>query len=82
MSAKEVSHIDPKSGLSMTKKLATFSRLEEFERVLSSAEKSLEVDYSNAYAWYEKGAALNNLNRYEEAIKCFNMAIEIQPRLA
>jgi len=47
----------------MTKKLATFSRLEEFERALSSAEKSLEVDSSDAYAWYEKGAALNNLNR-------------------
>ena len=30
----------------------------------------------------EKGATLNNLNKYEEAIKSFNMALEIRPSLA
>ena len=81
MSAKEASHIDPKSVLTISK-VATFGGLEEFKHALRSAEKSLEVDSNDAYAWYQKGAALNNLNRYEEAIKCFNRAIEIQPGLA
>src|SRR5215831_4489754 len=81
MSAKEVSHIDPKSGLTISK-AAAFGGLEEFKHALHSAEKALEVDSNDAYAWYQKGAALNNLNRYEEAIKCFNRAIEIQPNLA
>src|SRR5215831_15372209 len=81
MSAEEVSHIDPKSGLTMSK-VTTFGGSEESERALHSAEKSLEEDSNDAYAWYQKGAALNNLNRYEEAIKSFNKAIEIQPGLA
>jgi tetratricopeptide (TPR) repeat protein len=74
MSAKEASHIDPKS---VSKKVPTFGGLEESKGALCSAERSLEVDSNDAYAWYQKGAALNNLNRYEEAIKCFNRAIEI-----
>src|SRR5215831_3892151 len=80
MSAKEASHIDPKSY--PISKAAAFGGLEEFKHSLRSAEKSLEVDSNDAYAWYQKGAALNNLNRYEEAIKSFNRAIEIQPGLA
>jgi len=60
MSAKEVPNIDP--SLDQHKKLATFSRLEEFERALRSAEKTLEIDSSDAYEWYENGATLNNLS--------------------
>jgi tetratricopeptide (TPR) repeat protein len=81
MSAKEVSHVDPKSTFTMSK-VATFGGLEESERTLHSAEKSLEINPNDAYAWYQKGAALNNLNRYEEAMKSFNRATEIQPNLA
>ena len=41
MSAKEASHIDPKSGPTISK-VATFGGLEEFKHALRSAEKSLE----------------------------------------
>jgi tetratricopeptide (TPR) repeat protein len=68
MSAKEASHIDPKSGLTISK-VATFGGLEEFKHALRFAEKSLEVDSNDAYAWYQKGAALNNLNRYQEGYR-------------
>ena len=37
MSAKEASHIDPKSGLTISK-VATFGGLEEFKHALHSAE--------------------------------------------
>jgi tetratricopeptide (TPR) repeat protein len=35
-----------------------------------------------AAAWYKKGVALGNSERYEEAIKCFDKAIEIDPSYA
>jgi tetratricopeptide (TPR) repeat protein len=31
-------------------------------------------------AWYNKGVALYNLGKYDEAIKAYDMAIEINPR--
>ena len=31
-------------------------------------------------AWYNKGLALDNLNKYDEAIKAFDKAIEINPK--
>jgi tetratricopeptide (TPR) repeat protein len=78
MSAKEESYLDPTSSVTMSK-IKTFAGLKESERALHSAEKTLE-DCNDAYAWYQKGA-LNNF-RYEEAVKSFNRAIEIQPGLA
>ena len=51
MSAKELSHVDPKSTLTVSK-VATFGSL---ERALHSAEKSLEINSNDSYAWYQKG---------------------------
>jgi len=34
---------------------------------------------NNAFAWNTKGNALYKLSRYEEAIFCYNRAIEIEP---
>jgi tetratricopeptide (TPR) repeat protein len=31
--------------------------------------------------WYNKGNALDSLERYNEAIECFDKAIEIEPEL-
>ncbi|MFY9868990.1 MAG: hypothetical protein WAK17_04670, partial [Candidatus Nitrosopolaris sp.] len=63
MSAKDSSSIDPKHAVNVVKKLTTLGTLGQYQSDLRSAEKSLEVDSNNAYAWYQKGAALNNLNR-------------------
>ncbi len=30
-------------------------------------------------AWYNKGSAVDNLSKYEEAIKAYDQAIEINP---
>ena len=33
-------------------------------------------------AWHSKGMSLHNLERYEEAIACYNEAIKIDPKEA
>lgn len=40
---------------------------------------ALEVDPTHAKIWYNKGIALNNLQRYEEAIDAFDQVIRINP---
>src|SRR5450756_2992201 len=39
-----------------------------------------KLDPRNADAWNNKGNSLNNLSRYEEAIFCFDKALELDPR--
>jgi len=38
--------------------------------------------YNRADAWHNKGVVLINLARYEEAIACFERAIELKPDYA
>ncbi|MBW9220732.1 tetratricopeptide repeat protein, partial [Methanothermococcus sp. SCGC AD-155-M21] len=37
------------------------------------------IDPKYVYAWNNKGDALYNLGKYNEAIECFNKALEIDP---
>ena len=39
--------------------------------------KCLELAPNDKVAWFNKGYALNELKRYEEAIECLDKAIEI-----
>jgi tetratricopeptide (TPR) repeat protein len=39
----------------------------------------IQLQPNNAVAWFNRGAALGNLQRYEDAIASFNKAIQIQP---
>jgi len=41
--------------------------------------KKVEGKTKDADAWYNKGKALQNLGRYEEAIRCYDKVIEINP---
>ncbi len=41
--------------------------------------KSLDIDPYNAEAWFRKGRVLETLGRFEDARKCFDLAIEIDP---
>nr|WP_321498943.1 tetratricopeptide repeat protein [uncultured Methanolobus sp.] len=41
--------------------------------------KSLDIDPYSAEAWFKKGKALENMGRFEEAKKCFDLAIEVDP---
>lgn len=56
-----------------------FSDYEEEKRyykdAISSADKAIDKDPSNAEAWYNKGAALWCLDKYDEALECLDKAI-------
>jgi tetratricopeptide (TPR) repeat protein len=41
--------------------------------------RTLAIDPNNSYAWNNKGNALHNLGKYNEAIKCYDEAIELEP---
>ncbi|MFZ1314980.1 tetratricopeptide repeat protein [Methanothrix sp.] len=40
----------------------------------------LDPEYANA--WYNKGSALDNMGKYDEAIRAYDEAIRIDPELA
>ncbi len=56
MPDKEATNVDSIHSLTVGKKVVTLCTLEQYEGALRSAEKSLEVDSNDAYAWYQKGA--------------------------
>ncbi|SFM16452.1 tetratricopeptide repeat protein [Methanolobus profundi] len=49
------------------------------EKQIEYYTKSLDVDPYNAEAWFKKGKGLEKIGRFEEAKKCFDLAIEIDP---
>jgi len=38
-----------------------------------------ELDPKDAVAWHNRGLALDELGRYEEAIRCYDTALGINP---
>ncbi len=42
-------------------------------------EKAIEINPQNSMAWNNKGNALTNLNKSDEAIKAYDKTIEINP---
>ena len=47
-------------------------QLKKYEEVLSICDRALRTSPNYAYAWITKGAALDDLNRYAEAIACYD----------
>jgi len=43
---------------------------------------AIEINPKYTEAWHNKGIALANLGRHEEALTAFDKAIEIDPKLA
>jgi len=54
----------------------------EIQVILGSFDKLLENAANNSYAWNWKGNILSNLGRYEESIKCYDDAIELNTNYA
>jgi Flp pilus assembly protein TadD len=50
-----------------------------FEQALSHFEQALLLDQKSAQLWNLKGVALRSMGRYDEAIECFNKALELDP---
>lgn len=51
------------------------------EQVLESCDELLRTSPGNAYAWYRRGVALEDLSRTEEAIRSFDAALRINPQM-
>lgn len=50
-----------------------------FEQALSYFEQAVLLDQNNAEIWNLKGASLRSLGRYDDALECFNKALELDP---
>ncbi len=51
----------------------------DFEQALSYFEQAVLLDLKNAEIWNLKGATLRSMGRYDEALECFNRALELDP---
>ncbi|MDY0386708.1 MAG: tetratricopeptide repeat protein [Methanolobus sp.] len=49
------------------------------EKQIEYYSKSLDIDPYNAEAWFNKGKCLEKLGQFEEAKKCLDLAVEIDP---
>jgi tetratricopeptide (TPR) repeat protein len=44
-------------------------------------DKAIEIEPNNVAAWYNKGLVLDGLNRYDEAIQCYDKFIKNRSEL-
>lgn len=52
---------------------------QSYEEAITSFDKAIDFKPDDCKAWYNRGAALGNLNRHEEAIASFDKVIELNP---
>jgi tetratricopeptide (TPR) repeat protein len=52
------------------------------ELSLQAFDKAIELDPKNSSAWYNKGVALGELGKYDEAVQAFGKVIELDPQIA
>ena len=52
----------------------------KFEEALGFFEQALLLNQNNPELWNYKGVALRSMGRYDEALVCFNKALELDPR--
>jgi tetratricopeptide (TPR) repeat protein len=51
----------------------------EYEKAIACFCKAIELDPTDAYAYYGRGLAYSNLKEYERAIENYNKTIELIP---
>ncbi|MCK4444638.1 MAG: tetratricopeptide repeat protein, partial [Thermoplasmata archaeon] len=54
-------------------------RVSKNERILKNQEEILKKDPRNHKIWFARGILLAEMERYEEAIRCFDAAIKLDP---
>ena len=52
----------------------------QYNEALNSFDQAILLNQKDPDLWNLKGIALRSLGRYDEAIKCFNKSLEIEPR--
>ncbi len=77
--ADEISTSSPEAKEWFIQGLYYTNHYNQFEEALDHLNKSLEIDQAFVEAWYVKGVALHNLQRYNEAQYCFDRALALDP---
>ena len=52
----------------------------QYDSALNSFEQAILLNQNNPDLWNLKGIALRSLGRYDEAVKCFDKSLKIDPR--
>lgn len=78
----QVIDIDPNYGRAYFLKGLIYKIQHDYDKSLNFFNISLQKDYSNDEAWYEKGILLANeyFKNYDDAIECFDKAMEFNPK--
>lgn len=84
ISYNQVLQIEPNNSFALTQKCQALSQMGNYEDGILSCEKALRVNgnwgnITPATAWYNRGLALRNSNKNQEAIISFERAILIKP---
>jgi tetratricopeptide (TPR) repeat protein len=56
-----------------------FNMRKEYAKAVVSLKKSLELDSTDALAWFELGTSLERLNEWEQATSAFKRALALRP---
>jgi tetratricopeptide (TPR) repeat protein len=72
--------LDPEEISYKFNKLRPLERLERFEDVLQLANEIIEAVPELSPAWQVKGICLLSLEKYEEALRCFERTIRLDPQ--
>ena len=58
----------------------TYTDTDELDEAIERCEKATELEPENPVAWYNMGILKYDLVEYEEAIRCYDKAIDINPK--
>ena len=74
--------IHPESADGLVKRAAALEKLGRDEDALASYNRAIAADNSCVIAHLHKGGLLNKLRRYDEALNCYEQALNAQDKKA
>jgi len=71
--------LSPSNSLYYTNRSASYANLNQWDKSLSDAQKSLELNKSWVKGYFRSGVAYLELKKYDDAVKAFEKACELDP---
>lgn len=72
----------PRNAEALAKKAAALEKLGRLDEALAGCDQAIGENDSLVIAYLQKGGVLNRLERYEDALKCYEQAMRIQEKKA